>query len=151
VACRLLHGLRAGREIHKSNLSDEDGSIKRCGAAPSRVVLEPSFQRVDMNPAGSTLPVIGFRLVAPENRIKNRNKKGDLMRCILALSLGLACIPSRKASGFGNYLSRMLALSILFWADLGLLLGITLRLSILRHSSTYIAITCLAVLLIETV
>jgi hypothetical protein len=73
------------------------------------------------------------------------------MRYILALSLGLACIPSRKASGFRNYLSRMLALSILFWADLGLLLGIALRSSVLRHSSTYIAITCLSVLLIETV
>ena len=51
--------------------------------------------------------------------------------------------------GIERYLSRMLALSVLVWADIGLLAGIAFRSPVLRHTSTYIAIGCLAVLFIE--
>jgi hypothetical protein len=50
----------------------------------------------------------------------------------------------------GRYLSRILALSVLIWADIGLLVGIALRSPVLRHATTRVAIACLAVLIIET-
>lgn len=40
----------------------------------------------------------------------------------------------------GRYLSRILALSVLIWADIGLLVGIALRSPVLRHATTRVAI-----------
>lgn len=48
-----------------------------------------------------------------------------------------------------RYLSRVIALSLLFWADMGMLAGIVLRSIRLWHSSAYVAIACLIALGVE--
>jgi hypothetical protein len=50
-----------------------------------------------------------------------------------------------------RYLSRILALSFLFWADIGMFAGIGLRSIALWHSSIYVAIACLVALGVETI
>jgi hypothetical protein len=50
-----------------------------------------------------------------------------------------------------RYFSRALALSLLFWADMGIFAGIADRSITLWHVSLYAAIACLITLGIETI
>jgi hypothetical protein len=48
-----------------------------------------------------------------------------------------------------RYMSRALALAVLFWADIGIFAGIALRSITLWHTSTYVAIGSLIALGVE--
>ncbi len=53
--------------------------------------------------------------------------------------------------GVMRYLSRVLALSVLFSADVGIFIAVTLRSAALWHASVYIAVAALIALAVEIV